>query len=195
MPLHEPSWTSMACARARALHTRLDGKPWIYEDKLAPLLVDLEGQIADGLSLDQFRTPISSPTRATFVVRERYVEDELAAAVLAGTSQFVILGAGLNTLAYTGSNLSQSVNIFEVDHPATQAWKRNRLQELGIPEPSNLTFVSVDFESESLASKLCALGFDMTAPAMICLPLDIHRLSTLVHLMRLGDTCRDERTV
>ena len=76
----------------------------------------------------------------------------------AGFRQVVILGAGLDTYAYR-SPLMDRLRIFEVDHPATQAWKRQRLAEVGISVPEPLTFAPIDFERETLAGGLAAVGF------------------------------------
>jgi methyltransferase (TIGR00027 family) len=83
----------------------------------------------------------------------------VAAAIERGVRQLVVLGAGLDTYAYRTS-LAGTLRIFEVDHPATQAWKRQRLAEVAIPMPRQLTFVPVDFERESLADGLTTAGFD-----------------------------------
>jgi len=92
-------------------------------------------------------------------LRSRFAEDALAAAVEGGVRQVVVLGAGLDTFAYR-SPLRDRLRIFEVDHPATQAWKRQRLADAGIPLPDSLTFAPVDFEREILAERLAAAGFD-----------------------------------
>jgi methyltransferase (TIGR00027 family) len=102
--------------------------------------------------------------RLFIAVRTRYTEDELAAAAERGVRQLVVLGAGLDTYAYRGA-LRDRLRIFEVDHPATQAWKRERLAGAGIPLPASLTFAPVDFERETLADGLAAAGFDPAKPA------------------------------
>ena len=84
-------------------------------------------------------------------------------AVKNGVRQYVLLGAGLDTFAYR--NPFPDLRVFEVDHPATQAWKRELLRKGGIPIPANLTFAPVDFESQSLSAQLRAAGFDFAAPA------------------------------
>jgi methyltransferase (TIGR00027 family) len=91
--------------------------------------------------------------------RSRYAEEELALGVRRGVCQYVILGAGLDTFGYR--NPHQGVlHVFEVDHPATQTWKRGRLEEAGITLPYDLTFVSIDFETETLAEELSDAGYD-----------------------------------
>ncbi len=96
-------------------------------------------------------------------VRSRYAEDELAHAVAQGVAQYVVLGAGLDTFAYR--NPHPGLRVFEVDHPATQAWKREQLHAAGIEIPASLTFVPVDFEDQTLAEGLDHSGFDASAAA------------------------------
>ena len=90
-------------------------------------------------------------------MRTRFAEDALAAAIERGVGQLVVLGAGLDTYAYRQGGAG-NLRIFEVDHPATQAWKRQRLAEAAIAVPANLTFAPVDFERETLADGLAAAG-------------------------------------
>jgi methyltransferase (TIGR00027 family) len=97
--------------------------------------------------------------RIFIAVRTRFAEDALAAAVGRGVRQVVVLGAGLDTYAYR-STLRDRLRIFEVDHPATQAWKRQRLEDAAIPIPNSLTFAPIDFERQTLAEGLAAAGFD-----------------------------------
>src|SRR5208337_3959955 len=89
----------------------------------------------------------------------RFAEDALAASVERGVRQLVVLGAGLDTYAYRGA-CRDRLRIFEVDHPATQAWKRQRLADAVIPLPRCLTFAPIDFERETLAGGLAAAGFN-----------------------------------
>ena len=97
--------------------------------------------------------------RLFIAVRTRFAEDALTAAVARGVRQLVVLGAGLDTYAYR-SALGEKLRVFEVDHPATQAWKRQRLADAAIPLPRTLTFAPVDLERETLADGLAAAGFD-----------------------------------
>jgi methyltransferase (TIGR00027 family) len=95
--------------------------------------------------------------RAFMAVRSRYAEDGLARAVESGTRQYVVLGAGLDTFAYR--NPFSGLRVFEVDHPATQGWKRRRLEAARIPIPESMTFAPVNFESQTLAEGLARAGF------------------------------------
>jgi methyltransferase (TIGR00027 family) len=101
--------------------------------------------------------------RAFMAARSRYAEDELARAVAQGVRQYVVLGAGLDTFAYR--NPYPSLRVFEVDHPATQAWKREQLQAAEIAVPVSMTFVPVDFERQTLEACLAHSGFDFNSPA------------------------------
>jgi len=96
--------------------------------------------------------------RIFIAVRTRFAEDALAAAVDRGVRQVVVLGAGLDTYAYRNT-WRDRIRIFEVDHPATQAWKRQRLEDAAIPIPSSLTFAPIDFEHQTLADGLAVAGF------------------------------------
>jgi methyltransferase (TIGR00027 family) len=97
------------------------------------------------------------------VARSRYAEDELAQAFAQGVKQYVVLGAGLDTFAYR--NPHAGLRVFEIDHPATQAWKREQLQAANIAILSSLTFVPVDFERQTLGLGLEQSGFDTKAAA------------------------------
>jgi methyltransferase (TIGR00027 family) len=95
--------------------------------------------------------------------RSRYTEDRLAEAVESGVSQYVVLGAGLDTFAYR--NPVAALRVLEVDFPATQDWKRRLLADAAIRLPDQLTFVPLDFEHRTLAEGLLAAGFDSREPA------------------------------
>src|SRR5581483_4020194 len=104
--------------------------------------------------------PVESQSlRAFMAVRSRYAEDQLAAAFARGVRQYVVLGAGLDTFAYR--NPYAGLRVFEVDHPATQGWKREQLRAAEIAVPENATFVPVDFERQSLVDCLGEAGFDV----------------------------------
>jgi methyltransferase (TIGR00027 family) len=98
------------------------------------------------------------------VVRSRVAEDEIAAAAAHGVSQYVVLGAGFDTFAYR--HALPGLRVFEVDHPATQRVKRERLAEAGIAIPASCVMVSIDFDAQSLADRLADSGFDRTRPAV-----------------------------
>lgn len=127
-----------------------------------PLAVRIIGRRAEANLPEQPKNFVAARFRAFIVARSRYAEDELAAAVARGVMQYVVLGAGLDTFAYR--NPFPELRVFEVDHPATQAWKRRRITETGITEPPSLTFAPVDFERETFVDGLRRVGFDESAP-------------------------------
>jgi methyltransferase (TIGR00027 family) len=151
----QPSRTALGAAGLRAAHQVLDGAA-IFED---PLALRILGADADDLVREGKSDPSRQRLRWFIAARSRVADDALAAAVKRGARQLVVLGAGLDTTAYRALP-SQDLRIFEVDHPATQTWKRARLAEAGIPLPAALTFVSIDFERKTLAEGLAAAGFD-----------------------------------
>jgi methyltransferase (TIGR00027 family) len=161
-----PSRTALRVALRRAAHQLFDAHPLVFQD---PLAVRILGAYADELQrtpgrFEQFKPrPHSIALRATIVARSRYAEDLLARAVASGVTQYVILGAGLDTFAHR--NPYPPLRVFEVDHPATQAWKRDLIHTTGLPDPERLAYVSVDFEMQSLAGQLESAGFDASAPA------------------------------
>jgi methyltransferase (TIGR00027 family) len=150
-----PSRTALAAASHRAAHQILE-KGSIFSD---PLAVRILGIDADTVAREAEAQPLRRGMRIFIAVRTRFAEDALAAAVERGASQLVVLGAGLDTYAYR-SKPSDRLRIFEVDHPATQEWKRQRLAEAAIPIPNSLTFAPTDFERQSLPEGLAAAGFD-----------------------------------
>jgi methyltransferase (TIGR00027 family) len=155
MHTRQPSRTARAAAVHRAVHQVLE-KGRIFAD---PLAVRILGEGIEGLAREAEQNPHRRAMRIFIAARTRFAEDALAAAVERGVGQLVVLGAGLDTYAYRGA-MRDRLRIFEVDHPATQAWKRQRLEEAGIPIPGALTFAPVDFERETLGDGLAAAGFD-----------------------------------
>jgi len=169
-----PSRTALRVALRRAVHQLYDS-PVIFVD---PMAVPILGKAYDEeLRHTPTRTdrPFSVGLRALLVARSRYAEDLLAQAVAAGVRQYVLLGAGLDTFAYR--NPCPQLRVFEVDHPATQQWKRELLQQSAISIPESLRFTPVDFERESLAAKLQSVGFDPDAPAFFAWLGVVHYLT------------------
>lgn len=159
----KPSRTALRVAMRRAAHQIYDAQPLVFED---PFAVSILG---DTYAEEVRRTPtrpdrpFSVSLRAFLVARSRYAEDNLAHAVERGVTQYVLLGAGLDTFAHR--NAYPGLKVFEVDHPATQQWKRELIEAGGIAAPDRLTYVPVDFERESLPQQLAASGFDIAAPS------------------------------
>jgi methyltransferase (TIGR00027 family) len=155
------SRTAQRVAIRRAAHQLLD-EPKVLDDPLALRIIGAEAAAA--LRSDPKEDhAFARAFRAFMAARSRYAEDELARAVEVGVTQYVILGAGLDTFAYR--NPHPGLRVFEIDHPATQAWKREQLQETEIPIPPSLTFVPVDFERQTLADALAHSGLNANAPA------------------------------
>lgn len=162
----QPSRTALATAAARAAHLAVDQEPWIFEDRLAAVLL---GELADELTAVHRANPTAegpAVMRVAMTTRSRYAENHLAEAVGRGTDQYVLLGAGLDSFAYR-SPLAQQLTVFEVDHPATQAWKRARLADAGISVPDQVRFVPVDFAIDSLGDRLAEQDFDPSRLAFV----------------------------
>src|ERR1700733_14197321 len=155
------SKTAHRVAIRRAAHQLLD-QPKVLDDPLALRIIGTEAA-EDLRSNPKEHHAFSRAFRAFMAARSRYAEDELAHAVSHGVTQYVVLGAGLDTFAYR--NPHAGLRVFEVDHPDTQAWKRERLLAANIEIPSSLTFVPIDFEQQTLDGGLTNTGFDANAPA------------------------------
>ena len=151
----QPSRTAFAAATHRAAHQLLEGGR-VFAD---PLALRILGEDQETVRRKAEEDPLSRRMRLFIAMRSRFAEDALAAAVERGALQLVVLGAGLDTYAYR-SPFGERLRIFEVDHPATQVWKRHRLNEASIPIPSWQTFVPIDFERDILSEGLTAAGFD-----------------------------------
>ena len=151
----QPSRTALGAATHRAVHQVLEHGA-IFAD---PLAVRILGEDVEEAVREAQANPARRILRLFIALRARFAEDALRAAVARGVRQLVVLGAGLDTFAYR-NELGERLHVFEVDHPATQAWKRQRLAEAEIPLPRTLTFAPVDFERETLADGLAAAGFN-----------------------------------
>jgi methyltransferase (TIGR00027 family) len=182
-----PSRTAQRVAMRRAAHQIIDD-PKVLDDPLAVAIVGREAASTISATSDRF-SPVASFMRAFMAARARFAEDELAQAVQRGVSQFVILGAGLDTFAYR--NPHPNLRVFEVDHPATQAWKRQRLAAENIPIPDSVTYAAVDFNTQTLADGLRAANFHAGSPAFFSwlgvtmyLPADtVYATLRLIHTM------------
>lgn len=146
----------------RAAHQIYDMRPLVFDDPVAVPI--LGNEYLPEVERTQFKLnkPFSVSLRAFMVARSRYAEDLLMEAVGRGVTQYVLLGAGLDTFAYR--NPFADLRVFEVDHPATQQWKRDLLAAQTISIPANLTYAPVDFEHQQLAIQLAEAGFNSAAP-------------------------------
>jgi len=164
--MHESraSRTAFRVAVRRAAHQVLD-RPKVFDDPLAVRVVGEEAVSRIAGETSPAESAVARARRAFFAVRSRYAEDELARAVANGIRQYVVLGAGLDTFAYRNPFAAQGLRVFEVDHPATQAWKRELLEAASIAIPADLVYVAVDFERQTLADSLRQASFRLDQPA------------------------------
>ena len=174
-----PSASAIGVAMLRAAHMILDVDPKIFQDPLALKLSGVETEAALRAALNTLHADLAQRLtpdrahalfrwmRANSMMRQRYAEDELGKALERGVVQYVILGAGLDSFAYRRLDFAGVVQVFEVDYPATQQWKRARLRELNLTLPSNLTFVPVDFERQTLADGLRGGGYRSELPTFV----------------------------
>jgi methyltransferase (TIGR00027 family) len=165
MEVGSPSRTAVMTAIHRAAHFLIDEPPKILADSFARAFAGFSSDKEFPAVVDSYAFPDFAAHRASFALRNRYAEDQLATAVASGTVQYVILGAGLDSFAYRCPDALRGLQIFEVDHLSSQAWKQARLAELGIEAPPTLRYVSIDFERETLTARLDAGGVDRKAKA------------------------------
>jgi methyltransferase (TIGR00027 family) len=160
-----PDSTAVRVALWRAMHVEVDSAPHVLEDVVGLQLAAPDANWRDRPDMHPSGT---SGFRAAIVARARFIEDLVTEQVAAGVIQYVILGAGLDTLALRRPDLGAHIRIFEVDQPGTQAWKRRRLVEVGFGVPDWLRLVPIDFETgESWWDGLCAAGFEPDRPAIV----------------------------
>jgi methyltransferase (TIGR00027 family) len=160
----QPENTAVRVALWRALHVQADAPPHVFTDEVGLALVAPEPGWQERPDMSAFTRPF----RASIVARARFVEDLVEAEVAAGATQFVVLGAGLDTFAQRRPELASRLTVFEVDQPAPQAWKRHRLDELGLGVPSYLRLVPVDFErGDDWLGELAGAGFDPTKRTVV----------------------------
>ena len=160
-----PDSTAVRVALWRAMHVQIDPPPHVLEDEVGLRLVAPDNDWRRRPDMDpQF----TSRFRASIVARARFIEDLVIEQANGGVEQYVILGAGLDTFAQRRPEIASRMRIFEVDRSGPQAWKRERLIELGFGIPEWLRLVSVDFEAgEDLWKRLSAAGFDADQPAIV----------------------------
>jgi methyltransferase (TIGR00027 family) len=158
-----PSRTAMLAALARAILRMEETPPWVLDDAFALLLIGPAWQDLRELTSSLFPDQVLAETAAAVCTRSRYAEDRLAAG---GFAQYVILGAGLDSFAWRRPDLLGSLRVFEVDHPASQAWKLERVKELTLPLSDSQVFVPVDLEAEPLQDALGTAGFEWGQPAL-----------------------------
>jgi methyltransferase (TIGR00027 family) len=147
------------------MHVLVDPPPHVFEDDLG---LQIAAPDDDWRARPDMDPGWTSPFRAGMVARARFVEDAVVAAAADGVTQYVLLGAGLDTFAQRRPDLAGSLQVFEIDQPGPQAWKQERLAALGMPVPASLHFVPVDFEAgDSWWDGLAAAGFDADRRAIV----------------------------
>ena len=159
-----PSRTAYGVAISRAAHQILD-LPRVFEDPVALTLLGPQAAAGIRAARARFNRRYARYLRAFLVARSRLAEDALSEAVARGVRQYVLLGAGLDTFAHRNPHRAAGLRVFEVDHPATQEWKRHLISNAHLKSPDSLVYVPVDFERESLAERLAANGFRADEPA------------------------------
>jgi methyltransferase (TIGR00027 family) len=175
------SQTAAGVAVLRAMHQLYDGSPKILSDPIIPLLLDKAVLQRVQANLEWQRDSRTTALRSHVVLRSRYAEDCLREAASHGVRQYVILGSGFDTFAYRQPDWAAPLRIFEVDHPASQRAKLERLRSSGIPAPPNLEFVSADFESQSLGDALALASLDFRSAAFFsCLGVLVYLPQTSI---------------
>ncbi|HWF23342.1 MAG TPA: class I SAM-dependent methyltransferase [Acidimicrobiales bacterium] len=162
--IEEPDSTAVRTALWRAMHVQVDPPPHVIDDQVGLRLVAPD----DGWRSRPDMDPVfTSGFRGAMVARARFIEDLIAEQADRGVGQYVVLGAGLDSFAQRRPELASRLRIFEVDRPGPQAWKRQRLIELGFGVPEWLRLVPVDFEADSWWEELATAGFEADVPAVV----------------------------
>lgn len=160
-----PESSAVRVALWRAMHVEIDPPPHVIEDELGLRLAAPEEGWRRRPDMDPHATRLF---RASIVARARFIEDLVIEQAGHGVGQYVILGAGLDTFAQRRPDISSRLRVFEIDQPGPQAWKRQRLIDLGFGVPEWLRFVPVDFETgQPWWHCLTDAGFDADRPAVI----------------------------
>jgi methyltransferase (TIGR00027 family) len=159
-----PDTTAVRTALWRALHLEVDAPPHVLEDRIGLQLAGVGADWRERPDMNEYATP---GVRASIVARARYIEDLVTEQADHGVRQYILLGAGLDTFAQRRPEIASTITVFEVDQPGPQAWKRQRLVELGFGVPDSLRLVPVDFETTSWWDGLLANGFDASDPAVV----------------------------
>lgn len=164
MAKQQTSRTAVGVAYVRAAHQLFDAEPRMLDDPVAISLLgsDALQRIRD--TAEQYRLPERLALRSHVVLRSRFAEDRLAEAVRRGVTQYVILGAGLDTFSLRQPSWARTLKILEVDQAGTQGMKRSHIAAAGLEMPDNAGFAQVDFEHESLRDGLQRYQFSLAEP-------------------------------
>jgi methyltransferase (TIGR00027 family) len=160
-PARRPSHTALTAAAARAAHRIVDGEPRIFDDHLAEALLGDDAEELLSYHRSQGDHPVLAGSRAQVTCRARLTEQRVRAS---GVDQYIVLGAGLDSFAY---RWPRPMRVFEVDHPGSQRWKRDRLAAAGLTPTTDVTYVPVDLEHGRLADAVHQHGFDAARPAVV----------------------------
>jgi methyltransferase (TIGR00027 family) len=160
-----PDSTAVRVALWRAMHVQADQPPHVHVDEIGLRLAAPDDGWRARPDMDPRAT---SGFRASIVARARFIEDLVTEKAGHGVAQYVILGAGLDTFAQRKPEIAARLTVFEVDQPGPQAWKRERLIELGYGIPDWLRLVPADFEVDrNWLTQLSGAGFDAEQPAIV----------------------------
>lgn len=175
------SATAVGAAMLRVAHQLLDGGDKLLADPIILKLIKPEWKEEMLANRYHYFRPEAMALRAHIVLRSRYAEDRLAQAVERGVKQFVILGAGLDTFAYRQPEWAKTLQIVEIDHPASQREKLNSLEQAGIQIPTNVSYTAIDLEKDNLQTVLAQSGLNLNAPIfMSCLGVLIYLSKTSI---------------
>jgi methyltransferase (TIGR00027 family) len=152
----------MMTATIRGVHRQEHSRPWVLDDPYALPLVGPAWSELHAVLGQVVREPVLRRAIAQIVARSRYAEDRLNDSF----TQYVILGAGLDSFAWRRPDLLSSLRVFEVDHPATQVWKQERVAALALPTSDRHVFAPIDFGTATLREGLSAAGFDWAQPTL-----------------------------
>jgi len=158
--------TALMSAAARAAHLIVDHEPRIFTDSLAAAALGDQADTLLGYHRTHGTHEVLACARVTVTTRSRYTEDRLAEAIARGVTQYVLLGAGLDTFACR-SPRAEGLRVIEADHPGTQRWKQGQLARAGIRPRGDLRYAETDLEDGGLTGALARVGLDFTRPALI----------------------------
>jgi methyltransferase (TIGR00027 family) len=158
----KPDMTAVSSALWRALHVQLDAPPHVLKDEIGSKLIALQDD-----SRKRSDTKLTRRLRASIIARARFIEDLIIEQSNQGISQYVILGAGLDTFTQRRRDIASKLQIYEIDKPDTLKWKQQRLIELNFGVPEYLHFVPFDVETSSWTEQLLKAGFESNKPAVV----------------------------
>lgn len=162
----QPSRTALLSAAARAAHVLVDDDPALFLDDLAERVLGTAGTDMIRYHRHQGGHPILAAARVQATLRSRFAEAALRDAVGRGVDQYLLLGAGLDTFGVR-SELARSLLVVEVDHPATQRWKRSRLADTGLDASSAVRYVDADLTADAVLDRALSVGLDASRPVFV----------------------------